>query len=89
MYPLSDVYEKWGWVAGVWQKLPPKPLLPETDEVKEKKKQAQFILQKAFKEVHDMGLRTVCFDVKWNEPMTSSSVSVITPEEWEWGVWPG
>lgn len=76
--------------SGGWQQtLHTKPLLPQTDEIKEKKRRANAILQRAFKEVHDMGLRTVCFDVKWNEPISSSSVSVITTEELEWGVWPG
>jgi hypothetical protein len=36
--------------------LPIKSLLLETDEIKEKKRRANAILQKAFKEVHDMGL---------------------------------
>jgi hypothetical protein len=61
--------------------------LPASVELLEKKREAQKIMHEAFAKINALGLSVVCFDAKWNELMDSGSVSFITREEWEHGVW--
>lgn len=67
----------------------PKKLLPETPEIKIKKEMANIVLKHAYQTVKDMGLLVVNFDAGFNELMTNNSMSVITKEEWDNGIWRG
>lgn len=66
-----------------------KSVLPESPEIRQKKDQAFAIIDKAFREVRDLGILTVVFDVTFNERIGASNISFITQEEWEHGIWRG